>query len=225
MIAMQHLAEKYRPDTLKSVVGQPAIRPLLRFVQKPYPSCFILTGPPGTGKSSSALALAADLGATDPWSGLEVVSASDLGKDEVTRQLRRLWATSLFGGKPDGTWNILIIEELERLSQPAQVSLKVGLASENMPPRGIVVATSNDTSALDPALLERFGRPIEFKALGAFAHDGAARVAWVWAQETDGLPMPIGSERWGWQAEGKRYSLRAAMDCCQRALLETEVGV
>ena len=44
---------------------------------------------------------------------------------------------------------MLLLEELERLSPQCQVFLKVALASENLPPRAVVIATSNDTALID----------------------------------------------------------------------------
>jgi len=216
------LAEKYRPRGLDNVIGQPCVVKLRRFVAAPFATGWLFTGQPGTGKSATALALAADLGAVDEFSGLSVVCTAQLGKEEAERQVKRLHQRCLIG-----QWNVLILEELERLSPQCQVFLKVALASENLPARAVVIATSNDTSAIDPALLERFGKPLAFDGWMTLATAGAIRVARVWENETGGLPLPYGADRWGWYTEGDRidgkrtrYSLRAAMDAMQQALLE-----
>ena len=212
------LAEKYRPKGLAEVVGQSSVRMLARYVRDPYATCWLFTGSAGVGKSSTALAMAAELGAVDEISGLEVVCTANMGKEEAERLVRRLWQRPLAG-----QWNVLILEELERLSPQCQVYLKVALASENLPPRAIVIATSNDTSLIDPALLERFGRPVVFNGWCDLAAAGEARVTEVWARETGGAPLPYQARNWGWYSEaGKRvrYSLRAALDAMQQALLE-----
>ncbi|HKN06427.1 MAG TPA: AAA family ATPase [Thermoplasmata archaeon] len=54
--------EKYRPSSLKDMVGQDAILPLLRsYAEKRSMPHLLFAGPPGSGKTTAALALAKDL--------------------------------------------------------------------------------------------------------------------------------------------------------------------
>ena len=213
------LAEKYRPQKLADVIGQPCIRKLQRFAKEPFATCWLFQGNPGTGKSATALALAAELGAVDAFSGLEMICTASLGKAEAEAAVKRLHLRCLAGN-----WNLLILEELERLSPQCQVFLKVALASENLPPRAIVVATSNDTALIDAALLERFGKPLRFDGWQTLADAGARRLAEIWARESDGAPLPKNSKYWGWHldanAKPERFSLRTALDALQHALLD-----
>ena len=65
---MQPLHEKHRPRRLDDVVGQPPVRMLKAFVARPHPRCFLLEGPTGCGKTTSAHALANELGCyEDTW--------------------------------------------------------------------------------------------------------------------------------------------------------------
>ena len=66
------LYEKYRPNTLANVIGQPPVKLLQALAADPYCCCVLLEGPPGTGKRASALASAHDLGCYDPDTWPEV---------------------------------------------------------------------------------------------------------------------------------------------------------
>jgi replication-associated recombination protein RarA len=58
------LSEKYRPRKVAEFVGLPkAKRVLSRFVADPYACSFLFFGPPGVGKTSVAMAMAAEMGA------------------------------------------------------------------------------------------------------------------------------------------------------------------
>jgi hypothetical protein len=105
------------------------------------------------------------------------------------------------------------------------VFLKDGL-ERKMPPRTIVLATSNGAGKLSGPLLERF-RVYQFSAGPEFARAAAERLAWIWEQETGspwnqaGQPLTYFGD-WGWKinAQGQReYSLRRALDQLQDYLL------
>ena len=99
--------------------------------------------------------------------------------------------------------------------------LKVALASENLPPRAIVMATSNDTALIDEALLERFGKPLRFDGWQTLADAGAQRLAEIWARNRTARRLPKNASYWGWHldenAKPVRYSLRTALNALQHA--------
>ncbi len=209
------LVEQYRPATLSAVVGQSAARTLEDFAADPYPTCFALVGRPGTGKTSSALALAADLGCPDEFSGLAVIPAADLGVDPLRRLLDTIRLRPMLGSG----WRVVVIEEFERLSPQASQLLKVALSSEHLPPRVVWVATANNVDKIDEALFERF-TALEYNAGDELAAAALERLRAAWRHETDGAPEPAGLEQMGWRASGDtlRYSVRAAWDEMQTAL-------
>ena len=157
------LSRSYQPRTLDEVVGQPAvIRRLKRLVVWPQPSCLLFTGLGGIGKSATAKALIQDMGVC-PFSGLLEYSASNLNIEEVRRLFGHTFRLRPMAANP---WHVLLIEELELIvSRHVNAALKDELSEQHMPERLIVVATSNDASGLDEALLQRFrGVPLLVRA-------------------------------------------------------------
>ena len=60
----QPLAEKYRPRAISDFVGLERPKKIVsQFAASPYQSAWLFVGPPGVGKTSMALALAAQIGA------------------------------------------------------------------------------------------------------------------------------------------------------------------
>jgi MoxR-like ATPase len=210
------LSSQYQPTTLGEVVGQPAaIRRLREFAAKPYPRCLLFEGRGGIGKSATAKALIRDLGVC-PFSGLVEYSAANLTIDEARwlfghpvegRSYSHNFRMRPMSGSP---WHVLLIEEMELLPSKNVIPvLKDELSEQNLPPRLIVVATSNDVSGLDEALLQRFD-VFPFSAGPTFAADCEDRLRWIWEQEVgDGTPMPAEVATMGWRNEA--YSMRRAL--------------
>lgn len=213
---MSKLSDKYRPKSLSEITGQPMAHAVLfGWLQEPFGSCWLLRGAPGTGKTSTALAVAEELGCSE---SCRIIPCSDLGVDKARELIRALSLSPMFGS---GRWNILILEELERLSPACQQYLKVAL--ESLPSRAIVIATSNDTTILDCALIQRF-TVLDYSHGSDFAKSANLRVAQVWLEETDGKPLPLGFESWGVDTSGA-YSLRLAYDRLQQNLLMLRAGI
>src|SRR5512136_2711186 len=86
---MEDWTEKYRPKTLREIVGnERALSTLRSWAQHwnqrtiPEKRAVILSGKPGTGKTSTALALAFDMG----WTVLEL-NASDARNETAIKRV------------------------------------------------------------------------------------------------------------------------------------------
>jgi replication-associated recombination protein RarA len=207
------LWDKHRPARLADLVGQPCLRSLLELAASPFPCALLFEGPPGTGKTSAALAFAAELGCENCWSGLEIISSVNLNI-EVCRELFE-HSLRLMPMAGNG-WRVLVIEELDACSSATvQRYLKVALDT-GMPPRLVVIATSNGTGALDPALLQRFD-VLRFDGSEWFGREAAGRLMQIWSAESGGAKCPGDVSHWGRTADGK-WSFREALKVMQQHL-------
>jgi len=202
------LSSAYQPTTLDGIVGQAAIiRRLKKLVANPSPCCVLLEGRGGVGKSATAKALINDLGVC-PFSGVAETCGSNLSIDEVRRLFGTTFRLRPMTGSP---WHVLLIEELELLpSRNVSAALKNELSEQNMPHRLIVVATSNDASGLDEALLQRFDI-FPFGSGSIFAESCVDRLNDIWAEVVGPeVPMPSVVANGGWH--GDHYSMRRALN-------------
>jgi replication factor C small subunit len=115
--------EKYRPQSLKEMLGQDTIVPLLRsYAEKRSLPHLMFAGPPGTGKTTAALALAKDLyGAEWRQNFLELNSSDERGIETVRTTIKGYARTSPLGGVP---FKLLLLDEADNLTSEAQASLR-----------------------------------------------------------------------------------------------------
>ena len=112
------LAARVRPRTIDDVVGQAHLlgpgRPLRRLVEQDRLSSVLLWGPPGTGKTTLALAMA---GTTSR--AFEQLSAVTAGVKDVREVIER--ARRRLGERDQGT--ILFLDEIHRFNRTQQDAL------------------------------------------------------------------------------------------------------
>lgn len=200
------LWEKHRPKRLDGITGQPGISYLKAVAADPGPQCVMIEGSPGVGKTTACLALAREIGCSDEWSGFYVMPATELTID-VCRDLfqHRLRMVPMEG---DG-WHVLLIEEMETCTSSAVSRfLKVALDT-GFPKKTIVLATSNDTSGIDPALQQRF-TILRFGSGAAFHSACQDRLRAIWHEESKSTTVPPALATWGLSEAG--FSFRQALN-------------
>lgn len=203
--------EKYRPNCLDDIVGQPAVAFLKALAANPM-SCNVMLecAAGGVGKTSAALALGKELGITDEMNGLLFQPCSELDVDRC----REIFDSSMLRCRPmmGSGWRLIVFEEFDWISPQAQRYLKVALETK-LPAKCIVAATTNDSSKLDSALLQRFQK-FQFQSGSVFASACRQRLAQIWMLETGQRSLPEQIATWG-EGKGGEYSLRDALTQAQ----------
>ncbi len=174
------LTARYRPRRLAAIFGQDApVAWLTSFAAEPYPAAFILEGETGTGKTTAALALAAELGCgSDEFGGLWQIASGEQSAEAVREMARRMWVKPMLGSG----WKVLVVNEVDRMHPQAEaVWLDV---LEHIPPRTVVVFTTNFTGKLSPRFRDRCTR-LAFESDAATLRKTAEElVRVIWRRET-----------------------------------------
>ena|SRR5215472_4852488 len=170
----QALTEKYRPITLDGFVGLDKPKKILnRLIEKPFPSAWLFIGPSGTGKTTMALALAAAIPAE-----LHHIPSQECNLENIERVRNTCQYVPMLGKK----FHLVLIDEADRMTDAAQISLLSKLDSTNFPPNTIFIFTSNGNDRLEARFLSRL-RTIEFSSYG-IAKDAAQLLETIWNKET-----------------------------------------
>ncbi len=115
--------EKYRPNSLDEITGHTEmIKRLKNYVEKKSMPNLLFSGPPGLGKTTSALCLAKDLYG-ESWRDnfLELNSSDERGIDVVRTKVKNFARTKPIGDAP---FKIIFLDESDALTNDAQNALR-----------------------------------------------------------------------------------------------------
>ncbi len=114
--------EKYRPKTLDEIVDQEEVVARLKgYVEQKNIPHLLFAGPPGTGKTASAIALARDLFGED-WRDnfIEMNASDERGIDVVRHKIKEFARTAPI----NAPFKIIFLDEADALTADAQAALR-----------------------------------------------------------------------------------------------------
>jgi replication-associated recombination protein RarA len=176
----QPLTEKYRPRTIGAFAGLDKVKKIMsKLATSPFNSAWFFLGPSGTGKTTMALALAAEM----PGEVHHIASkACDLDTvREIARQCH--WCPRMANDWTPCKMHVVIVDEADQMSYPAQLAFLSLLDATAFPPNTIFIFTGNDTANLEARFLSRC-RVLEFSSYG-ISKDASALLERVWDAEAD----------------------------------------
>lgn len=148
-----NLPRKYRPTKLTDIKGQPQIiKSLTAFAKNPERAAFVLAGGSGVGKTATAICLADALGVSvvdEEFGGLLEIPSGQQDGRAVEDLGRSMQLVPMLGSG----WRVPIINEADRMTSQAE-TVWLDLL-ERLPPRCVVIFTTNDLSKMSDRLLHR----------------------------------------------------------------------
>ena len=141
------LVEKYRPNKIDNFIGIESARECAQqLISEPYSSAWTFVGESGTGKTTLAQAIAAELGAQ-----VHHIASQSCNVDTVKTLRNSLAFTPMFGSR----WHVVIVDEADEMSDAAENAWLSLTDSTNRPVDTIIIFTCNSTEKLKDRFLSR----------------------------------------------------------------------
>ncbi len=170
-------AEKYRPRSLDEIVNQEeVVTRLKKFVEEKNMPHLLFAGPPGTGKTTAAHALAHDLYGENYQRYLLELNASDERGIDVIRTKVKEFARSRVPGEIP--FKIIILDEADNMTADAQQALRRLMEMYTATTRFILIA-NYPSKIIEPIQ----SRCAFFRFTPLKKEDVIARLRWIAERE------------------------------------------
>ena len=166
--------EKYRPDTIADMVGLADLkRDAYGWEENGYPPALLFSGPPGTGKTTAARAIAVEMSDGDLGGNYIITNASDdRGITFVREELKQMARVR----SPTGDRKVILLDEADGLTPAAQDALRQVI--ETTGKSTLFILTANHPEKLKAAIKSRC---VHYKFPPVDPKEGAARLRVVMA--------------------------------------------
>ena len=220
----ERLSESWRPRSVREIVGQPeAVSILEPWIANPDrpPMAWCFVGEPSTGKTTAAMCVAECLN-DGAYPAPDIRTGLDMKVEELPmlHQAQLVCGDFTCGSKRMHKTHshILLIDEFERLSPHSQNWIKSNW--EPLPPRAVILATSNSLDAISDACVQRFS-VIEFDSGPAFEKAALDRCVQIWTTEITkrfGVEAPTFAELRRLGDSRDKFSLRTCLNKIEQKL-------